>query len=260
MGVTRKPNQQKPKSRLAVLVQRYEQGQWLAQRLRDGENVEIREIKAVLGKDVAESVTRDWQGQKEVEEYENEKPDAVSKYERMVRKADMQFGRAEKLAATKDQRIAAGKAVRAAGITKMYRSAETQYERALEQLEADCQRDQTLADHFDRDLKFGFGGNLSPSKYGVPRYKYSRSSARSGSQSYKTIWDADAEAVEKEPKFASAKARMKCAVIEQELERLGKTYNALENALAAIDKAAEEEAERNKLRLKEAWARLNKRR
>ena len=121
MTKKRKPNQQKPKSRLAVLVQRYEQGQWLAQRLRDGENVELREIKAVMGKDVAESVTRDWEGQKEVEEYENEKPDAVSKYERMVRKADMQFGRAEKLAATKDQRIAAGKAVRAAGINKMYK-------------------------------------------------------------------------------------------------------------------------------------------
>jgi hypothetical protein len=41
---------------------------------------------------------------------------------------------------------------------------------------------------------------------------------------------------------------------------LGKTYKALEDVLAAIDKANEEEAERHKQMMKAAWARLKKRR
>jgi hypothetical protein len=257
MTTKRKPKQQKPQSKLAILVQRYEQGQWLVQRLRSGENVELREIKAVMGNDVAERFKNYWEGQKANDEYTHDKPEAVSNYEQMLRKADMLFGRAEKLAATKDQRIAAGKVVKADGIKRMYKSAETQYERALEQLEVDCQRDRTLEDLFDRELKFGVAGNLSPSRHGVPRYKYSRSLAGDRATSSKTIWDAEAE-VEAEPEFASNKARMKCAAIEEELERLGKTYSALENTLAAIDEAEREEAERNKQRLKEALAKLKK--
>ena len=105
----------KSSSKLADLVGRYEQGKVLAQRLRNGENVELREIKAALGEEVVSDFKSRWQGQKTVEEYERDKPEQIKRYEKLLRKADMLFGRAEKLSATADQRKAEGKAVKKAG-------------------------------------------------------------------------------------------------------------------------------------------------
>ena len=234
MTKRQKPEQRKTKSRLAIFVQRYEQGKWLVERLRNGENVELREIKAALGEEVVSDFKSRWQGQKTVDEYERDKPEQIKRYEKLLRKADMLFGRAEKLSATADQRKAEGKAVKKAGIERMYRSAEQQYERALEQLAADYSRDKTLNDYFDRELDFDAGGALGADRDRVPRYKWSRSSGRAVAESHGNY---AAENTENESAFASNKAQTKCAAIEYELERLGKTYKALEDVLAAIDKA-----------------------
>jgi hypothetical protein len=192
-----------------------------------------------------------WEGLKATDEYERDKPAAIKHYEQMLRKADMLFGRAEKLAATADSRKGRGKVVNKAGIERMYRSAEQQYEWALEQLAADYSRDKTLDQYFDRDLEFGFGGALSADRDGVPRFKWSRSVSREVGASS----DRSAEAADK-PEFASNKARFKYDAVMSELEKLGETYAALENALNAIEQAKAEEENLNKVRLKEALARL----
>ena len=160
---------------LEIFVQKYGKVKRLAERLNEGEVVQVREIAAVLGKQATAEFESRWQDEINFRKNIKDKPHAVLAYEAKLKRGDMLFGRAEKLSATAAGRKRAGKVLHGDAVKNMYYKAEKMYEEALEILAENYATDKSLEMYFDRDLDFAIGSELAPDIGGVPRTKTSRS-------------------------------------------------------------------------------------
>ena len=240
-------NTQAQQTDLEIFVQKYGKVKRLAERLNEGEVVQLREIAGVLGEEATAEFKSRCQSENSYRATLKDKPDVVTAYEAKLKRGDMLFGRAEKLSGSATRRKIGGKVVQSDAVKNMHYKAEKMYEEALEILSENYATDKSLVMYFDRDLDFAIGGELGPDIGSVPRTKTSRS-AYSKNVEYSKTGDRTIT-----PTLAGAsKTDIKAEMVERALAEMTATYTALENTLAEVNaaKAEEEVAERAVLKLK----------
>ena len=240
-------NTQAQQTELELFVQKYGKVKRLAERLDEGELVQLREIAGVLGEQATAEFESRWQDEINFRKNLKDKPYAVLAYEARLKRGDMLFGRAEKLSGSATRRKIGGKVVHGDAVKNMYYKAEKIYEEALEILAENYATDKSLEMYFDRDLDFAIGGELGPEIGCVPRTKTSRS-VYSKNVKYSKTGDRTIT-----PTLAAAcKADIKAEMVERALAEMTATYTALENTLAAVNatKAEADVAERAVLKRK----------
>lgn len=146
----------------------------LIARIDDGQDVSIRDMKAVLTTGEYESHDQNWQGIKEFEADRKLKPDAVKEYENLLKKAQFLYNKGEGYGASTSRSEVRTKNGRRAA-TVWYERAETAFGKALERLEELVGFEPSLHEWFDRGLDFSADGNLGPSPGSMPMVKTSRS-------------------------------------------------------------------------------------
>lgn len=144
----------------------------LLARLREGNDVQARDLKLVLTEKQHQLMQQAWQDQKELRVVE--KPAEVVEYEDLLQDALMRYGQYD--------RYSARKATRSNIIVDRKRKtkelgnkAEGSFEHALERLEEIIDVDPSLQIWFDRPLDFCAGGALSLDSAGMPRVITSKS-------------------------------------------------------------------------------------
>lgn len=137
----------------------------LLARLRQGKNVQNRDLQTWLGADGYKRYEEAWAAQKDLREELGNKPDAIIEYERRLKKANFTYNKAEGYDRTFRFRAA----------ELEYRDAEKQYERLLERLQEIIAADPSLRVWFDRDTSWTWDGenNIEPSR--VPQVVTSKS-------------------------------------------------------------------------------------
>lgn len=155
--------------RLAVLIER----------LDSGKDVAVRDLKIALTTAEYEIYEQRCADAKSVAAYMLDKPEEVTEYEGLLKKATLLYNRAEGYA-SRGALNSEGKMAAPA----MYNKAEAAFERALERLEELVGFEPTLREWFDRELDFTANGMLGPSVGAMPIAKTSVSTdnMKSGSR------------------------------------------------------------------------------
>jgi hypothetical protein len=144
----------------------------LLARLREGNDVQVRDLKLVLTEKQHQLMLRAWQEQKELRVVE--KPAEVVEYQELLQDALMRYGQYDRYSARKATR--SNVIVDRQKRTKELGSkAEGAFERALERLEEIISIDPSLQIWFDRPLDFNGGGDISLDPIGMPRVITSKS-------------------------------------------------------------------------------------
>ena len=145
----------------------------LLDKLNNGSNVSLRDLKNVLGDEGLAEYESQWQYELDKRTQFEEKPDEIKRYEEMVHAADFDNNRAEGL---KVGKRAVVDHVGRNSKRRLRDQSETKYERAIEYLEEIIEIDGNLRIWFDRDLDFDANTTmLSIDCGGVPRTVTSRS-------------------------------------------------------------------------------------
>jgi hypothetical protein len=143
-------------------------------RLDDDQDVAVRDMKAALTTSEYESYCQNWQGIKEFEADQKLKPDAIKKYEKLLKKAQFLYNKGEGYSASISRSQVRSKDGRRAAEV-WHERAEIAFGKALERLEELVGFEPSLHEWFDRRLDFGADGNLGPSPGSMPMVKTSRS-------------------------------------------------------------------------------------
>jgi hypothetical protein len=157
----------------------------IVKRLKAGEHVQNRMLKTWLTAEEFEAIGTSWELEKNYRADVFHKPDAVIKYEALLKRADFLYYKAD--------------ALNLRGKKSNMNAADGAYERALEHLQEQLSLDSTLHGWFDRDLNFGHGSMLGLDPDSVPRCVTSRSINRQVGQSHekRTIGDIKLQVVQK---------------------------------------------------------------
>lgn len=148
------------KTRLAKLIDR----------LNAGKDVANRDLRNMLTTAEYEQYVEQCKSTKEFADWRNDKPEAVSEYEALLKIGTLLHSRAEGYT-HRDAKDSNGKRAAPA----MYNRAEAAFERALERLQELAEFDPQLQDWFDRRLDFTVNGNLAPNPASMPRARTSAS-------------------------------------------------------------------------------------
>ena len=144
----------------------------LLARLREGNDVQARDLKLVLTEKQHQLMLQAWHEQKELRVVE--KPAEVVEYEALLQDALMRYGQYDRYSARKATR--SNVIVDRQKRTKELGSkAEGAFERALERLEEIVSADPSLQIWFDRPLDFNAGSDISLGPIGMPRVITSKS-------------------------------------------------------------------------------------
>ena len=136
----------------------------IAKRLKAGEHVQNRMLQTWLTAEEFASIGTGWELEKSYRADVFDKPDAVIKYEALLKRADFLYNKADYLSQRRKK--------------SNMNAADTAYERALEHLEEQLGLDPTLHGWFDRALVFGHDSMLGLDPDSVPRCVTSRSPNR----------------------------------------------------------------------------------
>lgn len=149
--------------------------QALLNKLANGKNVSVRDLRNTLGDSAVEEYESRWQAELDRREMFTNKPDAIKEYEEILKQADFANNKADGI-----KHIGArSKVINGVNSrTRLRNSAEILYETALTKLEEIIHCDKSLEIWFDRKLDFGFCGQLSIDVEGIPRVVTSRSARK----------------------------------------------------------------------------------
>ena len=142
----------------------------LLDRLKQGENVQNRDLRTWLTDDEYSSYEAECAAQADLRDELAAKPAAVMEYEKCLKKALFAHNKAEGNSQRGNHKTA----------KKGYNRAETLFERALEHLQEIIAADQYLQVWFDRDTAWTVGGDVSTDPERVPRVVTSKSLAAQG--------------------------------------------------------------------------------
>jgi hypothetical protein len=144
----------------------------LLARLREGNDVQARDLKLVLTDKQHQLMALAWQEQKELRVLD--KPSEVTEYEQLLQEALMRQGQYDRYSERKATR---GNTTvdRQKRTKELGNKAEGAFEGALERLEEIIGVDPSLQIWFDRPLDFCAGGALSLDSSGMPRVITSKS-------------------------------------------------------------------------------------
>jgi hypothetical protein len=144
----------------------------LLARLREGNDVQARDIKLVLTDKQHQLMRVAWKEQIELRAIQ--KPVEVVEYEELLQNALMRYGQYERYSARKasQSNIIVDRQKRT---KELGRKAEGLFERALERLDEIISADQSLQIWFDRPLDFSAESNISLDPIGMPRVITSKS-------------------------------------------------------------------------------------
>lgn len=137
----------------------------LLKRLKQGKNVQNRDLQTWLGEDGYAHYEREWAAQRELRDELGNKPAEIVEYESRLKRANFTYNRADHYSRT-------GKHATA---QRLFGQADTEYERLLERLQEIVAADPSLRAWFDRDTNSGFKANLSLCPSGVPYVVTSKS-------------------------------------------------------------------------------------
>ena len=157
----------------------------IAKRLKAGEHVQNRMLQTWLTAEEFGEIGTGWELEKNYRADVFDKPDAVVKYEALIKRADFLYNKADALSQN--------------GKKSNMNAADTAYERALEHLQEQLSLNANLHGWFDRDLNFGHGSMLGLDPDSVPRCVTSRSINRQAGQAHekRTIGDIKLQVVQK---------------------------------------------------------------
>ncbi|SEN97544.1 hypothetical protein SAMN05216227_103617 [Pseudorhodobacter antarcticus] len=134
-------------------------------RLRDGENVQNRQLRTLLGVDGYARFVDDWRVQQEIRKDLKNKPDIIVEYEKHLKQAVFTYSKAES-ASRRGRKVTA---------KKLFAAADTQFERLVEFLSDHIKGDGTLEMWFDRSVHFDANNSPSSSADDFPCVVTSRS-------------------------------------------------------------------------------------
>lgn len=137
----------------------------LLARLKQGKNVQNRDLQTWLGADGYMRYEDAWAAQLALRDDLENKPDAIVEYERRLKKANFTFNRAERYSQQ-------GKHVTA---KKLFGIADVEFERLLEHLQEIVAADPTLRVWFDRDTSWTWDGENGIEPELVPQVVTSKS-------------------------------------------------------------------------------------
>lgn len=137
----------------------------LLERLKQGKNVQNRDLQTWLGADGYKRYEDAWAAQLALRDDLENKPDAIVEYERRLKKANFTYNRADHYSRSGNH----------AAAKRLFGQADTEYERLLERLQEIVAADPSLRAWFDRDTKSDFKANLSLCPSGVPYVVTSKS-------------------------------------------------------------------------------------
>lgn len=157
----------------------------IAKCLKAGEHVQNRMLQTWLTAEEFEEIGTGWELEKNYRADVFDKPDAVVKYEKLIKRADFLYNKADYLSQK--------------GKKSDMNVADAAYERALEHLQEQLSLNADLHGWFDRDLNFGHGSMLGLDPDSVPRCVTSRSINRQAGQAHekRTIGDIKLQVVQK---------------------------------------------------------------
>jgi hypothetical protein len=135
------------------------------ERLKQGKNVQNRDLQTWLGADGYKRYLDAWAAQKDLREELSNKPDAILEYEARLKRANFTYNKAEGYDRT----------FRFKAAELEYRDAEKQYERLLERLQEIIAADPTLRMWFDRDTSWTWDGENNTEPELVPQVVTSKS-------------------------------------------------------------------------------------
>ena len=130
----------------------------LLKRLKQGKNVQNRDLQTWLGADGYAQYEEEWAAQKDLRNQLRDKPTEIVEYESRLKRANFLYGRADRYSRQ-------GKSVTA---TSLFSQAENEFERLLEYLEEITAADPALRPWFDRDTTGGLESKNSPDPHSVP--------------------------------------------------------------------------------------------
>lgn len=139
--------------------------QGLLERLKQGKNMQNRDLQTWLGADGYKDYEEAWAAQLALRDELGDKPAAIAEYEARLKKANFTYNRADHYSRTGKQATA----------KRLFGQADTQYERLLERLQEIVAADPGLAAWFDRDTTWDRTANLSLCPSGVPYVVTSKS-------------------------------------------------------------------------------------
>lgn len=128
----------------------------LLARMQAGEDIAARDFAGALTNDELTHWKNKWQEQLDIRAEMKNKPAVVVEYEQRLKEAMFSYNKAEGYNGStkkKARRDATGVATH----TRLYRRAETLFEKAFESLREAWERDESLALWFDRELRLDTG-------------------------------------------------------------------------------------------------------
>jgi hypothetical protein len=172
-------------------------------RLKQGKNVQNRDLQTWLSAEAFEQIEAEWTSQRELRADLEKKPAEIVEYERRLRLANFTYNRAESYSLRG----------RAATASRMFARAEKQFEHLLEHLEEIIAIDPGLRSWFDRDTSCDINSLNGPDPMSVPLVVTSKSLLNEGRGSGVMIGK-------------QSKLEVKIAAVERDLEKLGGTSKA----------------------------------
>lgn len=137
----------------------------LLKRLKQGKNVQNRDLQTWLGVDGYAHYEQEWAAQKELRDELRDKPAEIVEYESRLKRANFTYNRADRYSQQ-------GKHATA---RKLMAQAEKEYEGLLERLEEITAADPGLCVWFDRDTAGGLQSMNAPDPDSVPQVVTSKS-------------------------------------------------------------------------------------
>lgn len=167
-------------------------------KLKNDEHVQNRSLKALLGKEGYESYLNEWKEQQALREALQNKPEPIVKYEALLQKALLAYGKAD------------GYRGKPAIAERMFWRADEEFERLVEYLQEILTVDPSLQFWFDRKVSWELGQEPGLSPTTVPRVVTSKSLDREG--------EGFAGAI-------SSKKQTKIAAVERAIEQLENNHD-----------------------------------
>lgn len=167
-------------------------------KLENDEHVQNRSLAALLGKEGYETYLNEWQEQKALREALQNKPDPIIKYETLLQKALLAYGKAD------------GYRGKPAIAERMFWRADEEFERLYEYLQEILTIDPSLQFWFDRTVSWEHGQEPGLSPTAVPRVITSKSLDRESEGLAGAI---------------SSKRQTKMAAVERAIEQLENNHD-----------------------------------
>jgi len=144
--------------------------QSLLEQLKSGDNVQNRKLKTWLTDEEYGTFEQQWEGQKELRSYIEDKPSEVAEYEALLKLAIFLENRANSHSSKRQTEAA----------TNLSNNAQAKYEIALEYLHENLTSNPSLEAWFDRRLDFSAGNAPSLTASAMPRAVTTRSLDKNG--------------------------------------------------------------------------------